>query len=147
MRRHFICGHKQPSSVHRAAFSQKKMFCPSTAGGETTGNLVKAIPRFGEFCSCCCSPLLPQLACSILATWERPYCRPRLSSPSNSHLFTQLLFFCRLPSFSLRNFKATVCFSRLCRHPQSPLYLLLIEESIDQTILKGRIDIASLSHL
>ena len=28
---------------------------------------------FGEFCSCCCLPLLPQLACSILATWERPY--------------------------------------------------------------------------
>ena len=23
---------------------------------------------FGEFCSCCCLPLLPQLACSILAT-------------------------------------------------------------------------------
>ena len=33
----------------------------------------KAVPRFGEFCSCCCLPLLPQLARSILATWERPY--------------------------------------------------------------------------
>ena len=33
----------------------------------------KAVPRFSEFCYCCCVPLLPQLACSILATWERPY--------------------------------------------------------------------------
>ena len=32
----------------------------------------EAIPRFGEFCSCCCLPLMPQLACSILATWQRP---------------------------------------------------------------------------
>ena len=38
-----------------------------------TGYLSKAVKRFGEFCSCCCIPLLPQLACSILATWERPY--------------------------------------------------------------------------
>ena len=29
--------------------------------------------RFGELCSCYCLPLLTQLACSILATWERPY--------------------------------------------------------------------------
>ena len=27
-------------------------------------------PRFGEFCYFCCSPLLPKLACNILATWE-----------------------------------------------------------------------------
>ena len=32
----------------------------------STGNLYKAVPRFGEFCSCYCLPLLPQLACSIL---------------------------------------------------------------------------------
>ena len=32
----------------------------------------KAVPRFGEFCSCYCLPL-PQLACSILATREQPY--------------------------------------------------------------------------
>ena len=38
-----------------------------------TGNLYNALPRFGEFCSCCCLPLLPQLAFSLLATWERPY--------------------------------------------------------------------------
>ena len=38
-----------------------------------TGLHYKAVPRFGEFCSCCCLPLLPQLACSILATWEWPY--------------------------------------------------------------------------
>ena len=33
----------------------------------------KAIPRFGESCSCCCLPLLSQLGGSILATWEQPY--------------------------------------------------------------------------
>ena len=38
-----------------------------------TGNLYKAVPRFGEFCLCCCLPLLPQLASSILAIWEQPY--------------------------------------------------------------------------
>ena len=38
-----------------------------------TGNLYKAVPRFGEFCACCCLLLLSQLVCSILATWERPY--------------------------------------------------------------------------
>ena len=27
---------------------------------------------FGEFCSCCCLPLLPQLACSILRTTYQP---------------------------------------------------------------------------
>ena len=38
-----------------------------------TGSLYKAIPRFGEFWSCCCLPLLPQIACSIPATWKQPY--------------------------------------------------------------------------
>ena len=28
---------------------------------------------FGEFCSCCCLPLLPQLACSILPTIYRDF--------------------------------------------------------------------------
>ena len=40
--------------------------------------------RFGEFCSCCCSPLLPQLAWSTLATWG-----PLLAQPCTrafSHL-------------------------------------------------------------
>ena len=36
-------------------------------------DLVESRPRFGEFCSCGCLPLLPQLACSILATWDQPY--------------------------------------------------------------------------
>ena len=39
----------------------------------TTGLQYKLGPRFGVFCSCCCLPLLPELAGSILATWERPY--------------------------------------------------------------------------
>ena len=30
-------------------------------------------PRFCEFCYCCCLPLLPELACSILETWQKPY--------------------------------------------------------------------------
>ena len=38
-----------------------------------TGLQHKAGHRFGEFCSCCCLPLLPQLACSILATRGPPY--------------------------------------------------------------------------
>ena len=31
--------------------------------GNYTGNLYKAVPRFGEFCLCYCLPLLTQLAC------------------------------------------------------------------------------------
>ena len=27
---------------------------------------------FGKFCFCCCLPLLPELACSIHATWPKP---------------------------------------------------------------------------
>ena len=38
-----------------------------------TENICKAVPSFGKFCSCCCLPRLPQLACSILVTWEGPY--------------------------------------------------------------------------
>ena len=30
-------------------------------------------PRFGEFCSCCCLPLLPELACSIHETWPKHF--------------------------------------------------------------------------
>ena len=29
-------------------------------------------PTFGEFCSCSCLPLLPQLACSVHSTWGPP---------------------------------------------------------------------------
>ena len=32
------------------------------------GNPKRVLPRFGEFCSCCSLPLLPQLTNSILAT-------------------------------------------------------------------------------
>ena len=44
-----------------------------TVALNSTGNLYKAVPRFGEFCSWCCLPLLTQVDCSILATWEWPY--------------------------------------------------------------------------
>ena len=40
---------------------------------QNAGNLYKDVPRFGEFCSCCYLTPQLQLACSILATWERPY--------------------------------------------------------------------------
>ena len=50
-----------------------------------------ALPRFGEFCSCCCLPLLSQLVCSILATWERPHsqglhCRIATTTDSTNRL-------------------------------------------------------------
>ena len=45
----------------------RDIFSRSTGAGKIV------VPRFGEFCFCCCLPLLPQLACSIPATWEQPY--------------------------------------------------------------------------
>ena len=33
------------------------------------------VPRFGEFCYCCCLPLLPGLAFRIHATWGPPFSR------------------------------------------------------------------------
>ena len=50
-----------------------------------TGLDLKAVPRFGELCSCRCSPLLPQLACSTLATWDRPYSRALYSQLYSFH--------------------------------------------------------------
>ena len=38
-----------------------------------TGLDYKTVPRFGELCFCCCLPLRPKLACSILVTWGPPY--------------------------------------------------------------------------
>ena len=38
-----------------------------------TGNLYKAVPRFGELCSCCCLPHLTELACSILPTMYKAF--------------------------------------------------------------------------
>ena len=38
-----------------------------------TGLDCKAVPRFGELSFRSCFPLLPQLACSVLATWEWSY--------------------------------------------------------------------------
>ena len=46
--------------------------CMSIAWNDT-GLDYRTVPRSGELCYCCCLPLLPQLTCSILATWERPY--------------------------------------------------------------------------
>ena len=46
----------------------------------------KARPRFGEFCSCCCLPLLPGFACRIHATWGPNL----LAKPCVSHVLTGL---------------------------------------------------------
>ena len=50
------------------------------------------VQRFGEICSCCCLPHLPQHACSILATWG-----PRLAKPctvaTKKHFMDILLWF------------------------------------------------------
>ena len=35
-----------------------------------TGLGLKAFARFGGFCSCCCLPLLPELACHNHTTWQ-----------------------------------------------------------------------------
>ena len=56
----------------------KPLFCALNLLGQFfyVGNTwlkYKEGPRFGELCSCCCLPLLPQLAFSILATWSPPY--------------------------------------------------------------------------
>ena len=50
----------------------------STAAFSTqcTGLGKKASARFGEFYCCCCLPLLPELAYSILTTWQKPFSRP-----------------------------------------------------------------------
>ena len=68
--------HVRHSHVNPAAPSLLNMYptiscqeCDSSSA-RYTGNLYKAVPRFGEFCSCCFLPLLPQLACGILATWN-----------------------------------------------------------------------------
>ena len=42
---------------------------------DITGFGKKVVPRLREFCSFSCLPLLPGLACRILATWETPFCR------------------------------------------------------------------------
>ena len=40
-----------------------------------SGTYRDQLARFGEFCICCCSPLLPQLACSIPKPWPKPFSR------------------------------------------------------------------------
>ena len=45
----------------------------------------KASARFGEFCSCCCLPPLPQLASSIHSTWPKPFRRPLYLHTSPLH--------------------------------------------------------------
>ena len=40
------------------------------------------VPRFGEFCFCCCLPLQPQLPCRVLTTWGPQFCRPLYINPA-----------------------------------------------------------------
>ena len=72
-----------------------------------TENLYKAVPRFGEFCSCFCFPLLPKHACSILATWEWPY-RDSLYKPRLG-LQTCLLYIAEKSNSHLRSLWTVVC--------------------------------------
>ena len=67
---------------YSSIFIMKLLVCPACIPWRSkdhnlvpTRNRYKAVPRFGELYSCCCLPLLPQYACSILATWEWPYSR------------------------------------------------------------------------
>ena len=55
--------------------------CPPHLGQASiyTGVAKRVLPRFGEFCYCCCLPLLPQLVQSILATWAALFWRPLYS--------------------------------------------------------------------
>ena len=66
----FIHPHRRRSIGNKGTDDKLSTGPPSQRIGRHSRNLYKAVPRFGEFCSCCCLPLLPQLACSILATWE-----------------------------------------------------------------------------
>ena len=53
-----------------------------------TKRLVRLV-WFGEFCSCCCLPLLTQLACSILATTYKPFSES-LYGPKASNIGVQV---------------------------------------------------------
>ena len=69
-RRHWIIG-----CIKDEAYFGKQIwaYLMSYHANSRTGLDYEAIPRFSEFFSCCCLPLLPQLDCSILTTWEQPY--------------------------------------------------------------------------
>ena len=45
--------------------------CMNLATIQGTTKMLAA--SFHKFCSCCCLPLLPQLVCSIHATWPRSF--------------------------------------------------------------------------
>ena len=60
------------------------------------GVVKKRIPRFGEFCYCCCSPLLPQRACNILATWE--WLMTLLAIPVHQNTYCRDCFFSFVPT-------------------------------------------------
>ena len=57
-----------------------------TSTSNISGVTKRVIPRFGEFCHHCYLPLLPQLDCNILASWEwfifRPLLRPECQNIS-----------------------------------------------------------------
>ena len=64
--------HPQGRSVYPLS-QRSKNNTPAQLMDSVQGFTIRAVPGLGEFFSCCCLPLVPQLACSILATWERPY--------------------------------------------------------------------------
>ena len=89
----WVSGREQLSTRYRAhtcrpciCLTARKVSVTKTSGHKVGSYFVhqaptykgfgkKVVPRLREFCSCSCLPLLPGLACRILATWETPFCR------------------------------------------------------------------------
>ena len=68
-----LWGHAQMTS---AQFSGFFYLPPLVSNLEPSIGVAKRVPpRFGEFCYCCCLPLLPQLAYIILATTYQGFVR------------------------------------------------------------------------
>ena len=58
---------------NRAEGGKKKRHLSPTHSADSTGPGNNACTWFGEVCSCCCLPLLPQLACNMPTTTYRYY--------------------------------------------------------------------------
>ena len=58
---HGLAKRRVPGCVKAAAKPRQKWYATART------------KRFDGFCSCCSLPLLPQLACIILRTWNEPY--------------------------------------------------------------------------
>ena len=66
------CNFKRRPMLSTTRFEVHKMFYPLYPQKNIQGSTNRRAPGFCEFCSCSCLPLLPQLSCSIHATWGPP---------------------------------------------------------------------------